>query len=394
MPVGGGEQLVERVFMEAEEGFEVEDLLPGRRRGEWGLVSDGGDHEVLRGVLGGHELEDFGVEAGPFEGEGAQGVGEPFGHAFGENAMAEGGAEGCGVFQLGADLLVAARGDQEQPGAQRDAAEQGVVGGSVTGVQGDQGVQGGKNYLADGSGLEIEALGAECAGSGGVGFDQLGPGFDANDMGGDSESSEQVPGGEREIRLAAAHVGHGDGLAGGIAGVADEMGEHLDIAPDLVVLMGHRRAHLAGGIGNAEGVEPGLSFGAQQVGRLPVVRPGRKLAARRFVGDDAALSFGGRGELPVAIDGAEQGAAERGAQYVPDPRIDFGEGKVAGDIPFRVTLGQRQTEVSLDVDGAAEDPLEIALRLSRAREDEPDEGAVVKAGGQSVSKGKEGIASS
>ena len=130
----------------------VADAIEGRESAEMvsrGIVggagrarADRGDHEILRGVLGGDEFEDFGFIAGPFEKLGAESVGDEFGLALLKYAVAQGAGEDGRGGELGAEFLLTTGRDDEEAGASREAAGEGVVGRGVTGVEGEQEVDG------------------------------------------------------------------------------------------------------------------------------------------------------------------------------------------------------------------------------------------------------------
>ena len=125
------------------DAIERGEITKARRAGSvaGGMGLDGGDHQIFGGVLGADELEDLRFIAGPFEELGAEGVGHELGLAFLKNSVAEGVGEDGGGGELGAQLLLAAGGDEEEAGTGGEAAEEGIVGGGVAGVEGEEDIQ-------------------------------------------------------------------------------------------------------------------------------------------------------------------------------------------------------------------------------------------------------------
>jgi hypothetical protein len=134
-------QVIEGVVVDAEESFQLLDLLTGGGGTGSGSATDAGEHQVLRGVFAGDKLNDFGPVTSGFEVEGAEAVGDPFGHAFGHQAVFQNRGKWGRLTELGADCLVTARGDDNEFGPELDAAPNGVVGRSVAGVKGNQRVE-------------------------------------------------------------------------------------------------------------------------------------------------------------------------------------------------------------------------------------------------------------
>ncbi len=80
----------EALFADAVERGESADALGEGGVGPAGATGlDRGDHEVLRGVLSGDELEDLGAVTRPFEQHGAEGVGHEFGLALLEDPVTQ-----------------------------------------------------------------------------------------------------------------------------------------------------------------------------------------------------------------------------------------------------------------------------------------------------------------
>src|SRR5882672_7176626 len=77
--------------------------------GWWTTSLRGGNHQVLRRVLGGDELEDFRVVTRPFQQCGTQGVGDELSLSLEQNAMAQSVREHGRRAELRAQFLVATR---------------------------------------------------------------------------------------------------------------------------------------------------------------------------------------------------------------------------------------------------------------------------------------------
>ena len=157
----------QRLPPDAVEGREGPDAVGGvpvaRRPG-----LHGGDHEVLRRVLGRDEFEGLRPVAGPFQEFDPQGVGRELGLALEEDPVAQGAREDGRGGELRPELLLAAGGHDEKAGAGRDAAGQGVVGRGVAGVKRDQDVDPFKGGVRDGPGRECQALAETLPGGGPV----------------------------------------------------------------------------------------------------------------------------------------------------------------------------------------------------------------------------------
>ena len=121
-----------------EEGFEggvfFEEIEVGGVGDFWGA-----DHEVFGGVLGGDEFDDFGAVAHDAEDLGAEGVGGEVGEAVVEDAVVvEGGEDWC--VEGCVEVFVAAGDGEEELGVGFDGECEGVVGGGVAGVEGEDDV--------------------------------------------------------------------------------------------------------------------------------------------------------------------------------------------------------------------------------------------------------------
>jgi hypothetical protein len=212
--------LGEALLADAVEGGE---LAEAGGAGVVGLAAGGDalgdDQEIFRRVFGRDEFEDFGFVAGPFEELGAEGIGDELGLAFLEDTVAEGVGEDVGRGELSANFLLAAGRDDEEAGAGGDALGEGVVGGGVAGVEGDEDVEGIFEFRV----LIFDCRRADLAGGEGEilegGFlrdavaegDEFGAGFDAGDLGAVAEEGGD---GEGEVAFAAAGVQDAEGSRG------------------------------------------------------------------------------------------------------------------------------------------------------------------------------------
>jgi hypothetical protein len=100
------------------------------------------DHRVLGGVLRGDELKHAGPVTGPIEKLRPQRVGHELGLALLENPVPEGGSQDGRGDDLGPDLLLAARGDDQECGTRSHPLCERVVGGRVAGMECDQDIGG------------------------------------------------------------------------------------------------------------------------------------------------------------------------------------------------------------------------------------------------------------
>ena len=117
---------------------------------------DGGDHEVFGGVFGGDKLENLCAVARPFEQLRAQGIRDKLRLPFLENAVAQGVLQYGGRRELGAELLLATRRNDEQRGAGAEALGERIVGGRVAGMQGNQDINRAGICRANFADLEFE----------------------------------------------------------------------------------------------------------------------------------------------------------------------------------------------------------------------------------------------
>ena len=167
--------------------------------------ADGAEHEVASGVFGGDEFDDFGVVAHDFQEEGAEGVGDDVGEALMEDAVVVNGGE-VGNVEAGVEEFVAAGDGEEESGVGADGLGEGVVGGGVAGVEGEDDVRREVGDGADGGLAEFDAEVGEEGGAG-LGFgDDFGVLVDADDAGGEVLQVEEVGRGEGEEGGPAAAV--------------------------------------------------------------------------------------------------------------------------------------------------------------------------------------------
>ncbi len=123
---------------DVEEFFEVKIIAD-----EMGLGGvrgfDGADHQIAAGVFGGDEFEDIGFVAEDAEDEGAEGVGGEVGEALVQDAVTVKRGEGVGVEGF-VEIFVATGDGHEQAGVAADGLDDGVIGGGVAGVEGEDDV--------------------------------------------------------------------------------------------------------------------------------------------------------------------------------------------------------------------------------------------------------------
>lgn len=106
------------------------------RGGRMGAL--GNDEEIFGGVLSGDEFENFGFVAGPLEEQGAERIGHELGLTFLKDSMAKSVGEHGGSNQLGTNFLLAAGGNDQQAGPGVEAESERVIGGGITGVEGNE----------------------------------------------------------------------------------------------------------------------------------------------------------------------------------------------------------------------------------------------------------------
>src|SRR6185503_13361548 len=108
-------------------------------------------------MLGGNELEYFGVVPGPFEQTGAQRVGDKLRLPSKQDAVLERFGENWRRAELRAQLFVTARRDQDQCRAGLNAPGDGVVGRRVARVQRDEDIDPVERRAFDRAGFELES---------------------------------------------------------------------------------------------------------------------------------------------------------------------------------------------------------------------------------------------
>ena len=126
------------------EGRQRSQLFTGNSIGNRGsgFYLDCRNHQILCGVLDRNKLEHFRSVARPFQQVRAQRVGYKFRLALLENSVALRRAKYRRRGQLGAQLLLATRADDEHLGSRGNASCQRVIGRSVARVQSNQYVAG------------------------------------------------------------------------------------------------------------------------------------------------------------------------------------------------------------------------------------------------------------
>ena len=181
-------------MFDCEERLELFDSLARIVGSEWFVGEDGGDHQILRRVLGGNEFDDLGAVAGPLEEQSAQAIGCPFRHAFLHDTVAQHGGERRGMSQLGANLLVTAGRDHDQLRAEFGASANRVVSGRIAGVQGNQLINRRQLCRGDRAGLKFKSGRANSRREYVGGRHQIRARFHADDFRGNSpQAMEQMP---------------------------------------------------------------------------------------------------------------------------------------------------------------------------------------------------------
>src|SRR5438552_14851468 len=115
-----------------------------------------GNHQILCGMLGGNELEYFGVVPGTLEQASAQRVGDKLRLSLTQDAVPEGFRKFRRRAELRAQLLVTAGCDQDQCSAGLDTLSDGVVGRRVARVQCNEDIDPVERGAFDGARFELE----------------------------------------------------------------------------------------------------------------------------------------------------------------------------------------------------------------------------------------------
>ena len=217
----------------------------------------GGDHQVLGGVLGRDKFEDFRVVTGPLEQRRAQGVRDKLGLALTQDAMLEGASQHRRRAQLRTQLFVATGRDQDQGRAALNSFCDRVVAGGVARVQRHEDIGAVEGRAFNRARLEAQSVETVFGGDAVAQFDQFGPRFDPLDIQSSNAcASQAVIGREGEIALATAHIHQGQGLRRDELRFAEQESQEFD---ELVYLPKFCLASFgdpAFGRGHAEGVEP------------------------------------------------------------------------------------------------------------------------------------------
>ena len=101
-----------------------------------GLTTDGRNHQIFAGVLGRNKLEDPGLVTSPLEQQGPQRVRREFCMTLPKNSVTQRAGQRRRHRQLGPNLTMAARRDQQQRRFRLHPLGQRLVGRGVAGVQG------------------------------------------------------------------------------------------------------------------------------------------------------------------------------------------------------------------------------------------------------------------
>ena len=109
-------------------------------------------------MLGRDEFEGLGPVSGPFEEKRPEGVGRELGLALPPDPVPQGGRQDRRGLELGAELLLAAGGDDEEGRPGGDPAGKRVVGRRVAGVEGDKDIDPVERGVGDGARRERQPL--------------------------------------------------------------------------------------------------------------------------------------------------------------------------------------------------------------------------------------------
>ena len=166
-----------------------------------------GNHQIFRGMLGGNELEYFGLVPGPFEQGSAQRVGDKLRLPLTQDAVPEGFSKNRRRPELGTQFLVTARCNQYQCSACLDTFREGVVRRRVARVQGNEDIDLVERRAFDRAGFEPKSAEPALTRSAIAQLDQLGSRLDsANRHLSQASAAQKIISGEGQVALAAAHI--------------------------------------------------------------------------------------------------------------------------------------------------------------------------------------------
>jgi hypothetical protein len=352
-------------------------------------------------VLERDELEHLGVVAARLEQERAHAVGHHLGFLAEVDAVAKQPREQARPRDPRAQLLVAARRADQDPGAGAQAKIDRVIGGGVARVQRDHHVH---RRRRDAAQIALDEGQADAAGTLGDAVaqrDQVGAQLDADDPRHAAEAAAQMlVHGEGQVALAAAVVDDADRLGADrrrrgqrVERVIEDLEELLDLAP----LARHRRHQPMRAVGDPElgperQIERQPSFARAVVRRHGDALPPGVVDVRRrpLVPSQRDLALLADEQLRVAAGRVQRRVREgRRAERIDEGRDRgdaFVDRLVGRDVARRMGGDERQRPLALQRDEANADRLRLAARGAILGENERLERSVVDARAQ---RGKE-----
>jgi hypothetical protein len=332
-------------------------------------------------VLGGDELEHLGLVAGPFKERGPQRIRDELGVSLQENAMPQCASEHGRRPEQRPNFLVAAGRDHDERRAGLHPFREGVVGGGIARVKGDQHIDAFDRGLGDGANLEAQARHAALAGDSVTQLDQFGSRLDATDRSVlDALALQPFAGGEGQVTLAAAHVHDGEFRVSNSAFQVgrQQMFQQLDEFVDLPELRLHSLQHLAVGSRDAEGVEPGRALWCEMDLLRPVVRSSGGRGVRRFALDEPGRAAFAALQLRRQPRGEEMGGVEAGSDHPGQQRQRLVVLVVFGDIARGMAPDERQPRAVAQLHRPHQKLFERTVRPARRAERQLHERAVTQ----------------
>ena len=323
-------------------------------------------------MFGGDELEDLRFVARPFQQRRTQSIGDELRVALQQDAVAQRIREHGRRDELRAHLLLAARRDDDQFRARRDALGDGVIRGGVARVQGDKHLDALQLRGVDGAGLKAKFIQSALAGDAVAEVNEFGSRLDAaNVHRARSLAIEPVIRGEGEVALAAAHVDQMHGLFDGWGKlrVSHERGQHFHEFVDLPELRLHALRHFAAVGGDAQPAQPrALRIDASLFGLIVGGR--RRFAVRRFAFEETGVSAVAKFQVRGQQRGEEIGVTKVAAHQFIDQLQRFRLLKVLRHIAGAVAIDELQARPLAQGDGADEHVLQRKVATARPAEGE------------------------
>ncbi len=331
----------------------------GLALGFGGRASNRGDHDVLRGVLGGDEFEDLGLKPRPFEELRTQGVGDELGLPLLKDSMAQRIRQDRRRGELAPKFLLATGRDDEKLGAGADAVREGIVGGRITGVQRDENIALFERRVGNMARDKGETRGEIIFARDPVAqVDQLRSCFDTTDLG---SFAEQGRDGEGQIALAAAHIHDRERAVVRKLGLGEEMRQELGELLNLAEFVRHSFSRLPAFVGHAERAQP-RGLGGNQMRLGTIMSGGGKSRGEvricrrccRFdpqSGGAVGLSF----ELGGLAGAKEMRIQKLGTKEGGDLAERIVRGEIPGDVARGMPPDEGEVRARLEGDGPNED---------------------------------------